>query len=180
MEMVDRHRPDLVLMDIVLKGETDGIEAAEIIKNKWGIPIIFLTAYADAHRLKRAKLTYPFGYLIKPFQERDLLITVEMGLYLAKTDAARRKVEIELKLKSDALEHSLNGFDIVDENGRFVYANRAYLDMWGYDSLDEIVGASPVSHCADPGIPGIIIGALKGKRQNQYRVHRPAQGRKPF
>lgn len=75
--------------------------------------------------------------------------------------APRSAIERELQLKSDALEHSLNGFDIVDAEGRFVYANRAYLDMWGYESLDEIVGTSPAGHCADPSVADRIIAELK-------------------
>lgn len=67
----------------------------------------------------------------------------------------------ELQLKSEALENSLNGFDIVDAKGRIVYANSAYLQMWGYDSLDEIYGTSPAGHCADPEMAGRIIAALR-------------------
>ncbi len=73
----------------------------------------------------------------------------------------RKRAEDELKLKTDSLEHSLNGFSIISEDGRFVYANKAYLDMWGYDSLDEIVGTSPAEHCQDPTIPERIIATLK-------------------
>lgn len=61
----------------------------------------------------------------------------------------------------DALESSLSGFDIVSEKGEFVYANKAYLKMWGYESLDEMIGTSPASHCADPDVHGKIISALK-------------------
>lgn len=67
----------------------------------------------------------------------------------------------ELQLKGDALENSINGFDIVDAQGRIIYANKAYLRMWGYDSFDEIKGTSPASHCADPSTPEKIIRALK-------------------
>jgi PAS domain S-box-containing protein len=69
----------------------------------------------------------------------------------------------DLVLKSDALENSLNGFDIVNEQGEIVYANRAYLNMWGFDSLSEVVGTSPAGHCADPETPLKIIKALKEK-----------------
>ena len=75
----------------------------------------------------------------------------------------QQKLKRDLLLKSDALENSLNGFDIVDENGKFVYANRAYLKMWGYESLSEIRGTSPADHCADPSVPDKIIRTLKEK-----------------
>ncbi|MGH7930174.1 MAG: response regulator, partial [Candidatus Binatia bacterium] len=73
--------PDLVLMDIHLKGRMDGIEAAEEIRAKDDIPIVYLTAYADEPTLQRAKITEPYGYVLKPFQTRDLQITIEMALY---------------------------------------------------------------------------------------------------
>jgi CheY-like chemotaxis protein len=71
---------DVVLMDIVLKGKMDGIEAAAIIKEQLGIPIIYLTAYSDDKRVQRAKATNPVGYLLKPFQERDLQQGIEIAL----------------------------------------------------------------------------------------------------
>ena len=73
--------PDLVLMDIHLKGEMDGIVAAEQIRADGDIPIVYLTAYADEATLQRAKITEPYGYVLKPFQTRDLQITIEMALY---------------------------------------------------------------------------------------------------
>jgi PAS domain S-box-containing protein len=73
----------------------------------------------------------------------------------------QKRTTRELVLKSDALENSLNGFDIVNGEGKFIYANRAYLKMWGYDSLDEILGTSPANHCADPSTPLTIIRTLK-------------------
>lgn len=71
---------DVVLMDIVLKGKMDGIEAAEIIKEQLGIPIIYLTAYSDDKIVKRAKATKPVGYLLKPFQQRDLQQGIAIAL----------------------------------------------------------------------------------------------------
>ena len=72
--------PDLVLMDIRLKGDMDGIEAARQIYNRFKIPVIYLTAYEDDSKLERVKLTEPFGYLLKPFKERELYTTIEIAL----------------------------------------------------------------------------------------------------
>lgn len=72
---------DLVLMDIMLKGEMDGIEAARAIKEKLGIPILYLTAYTDDETLDRAKTTEPAGYISKPFKEEDLHSNIEMALH---------------------------------------------------------------------------------------------------
>ena len=72
--------PDVVLMDIVLKGKMDGIEAAALIKDQLGVPIIYITAYSDDERVKRAKATKPVGYLLKPFQMSDLQHGVSIAL----------------------------------------------------------------------------------------------------
>ena len=96
IEKAKEKTPDVVLMDIILKGEIDGIETAEEIRNQFGIPVIFITGYADKERLERAKLTYPFGFIIKPFNDKDLEITIEMALYVAKVDAERKQAEKEL------------------------------------------------------------------------------------
>ncbi len=84
--------PDLVLMDIVLKGEMNGIEAASQIHSKYQIPIIYLTAYADEKTLERAKVTEPFGYIIKPFEDRELHSVIEMGLYKSQMDKRLERV----------------------------------------------------------------------------------------
>ncbi len=81
IELASSERPDVVLMDIMLKGEMNGIEAADRIKKDLSIPIIFLTAYADELTLSKAKLTQPYGYILKPFKEIDLHTTIEMAIY---------------------------------------------------------------------------------------------------
>jgi CheY-like chemotaxis protein len=73
--------PDIVLMDIFLPGGLDGIEAARRIREKYAIPVIYLTAFADDTVIQEAKLTQPFGYILKPFSDRDLYSTLEMALY---------------------------------------------------------------------------------------------------
>jgi two-component system, response regulator PdtaR len=79
-------KPNLVLMDIVLKGEMDGIDAAQNIRELYDIPIIYLTAYADEKTLERAKVTEPFGYVLKPFEDREIQSAIEMALYKHKME----------------------------------------------------------------------------------------------
>ena len=81
MEKAEQTKPNLVLMDIMLKGDISGIEAADYIRQKLHIPIIFLTAYADSSTLSKAKVTEPYGYIIKPFKEIDLQTNIEIALY---------------------------------------------------------------------------------------------------
>ena len=83
-------KPNLVLMDIVLKGEMDGIDAAQNIRELYDIPIIYLTAYSDEKTLERAKVTEPFGYVLKPFEDREIQSAIEMAIY---------KHQMEKKLK---------------------------------------------------------------------------------
>jgi signal transduction histidine kinase len=90
IEKVAELRPDLVLMDIRLKGQMDGIEAAEHIRTEYETPVIYLTAYADEATLQRAKATEPFGYIVKPFDERDLHVAIEVALRRQLSETAIR------------------------------------------------------------------------------------------
>jgi len=85
--------PDLVLMDIVLRGKMDGVQTAQHIHDHFNIPVVYLTAYADEKTLQRAKMTEPFGYMLKPFEERELRSTIEMALCKSKTESKLRKSE---------------------------------------------------------------------------------------
>lgn len=89
--------PDLVLMDIVLDGEIDGVEAAAQIKSLYDLPIVYLTAYADYTTLERAKITEPYGYIIKPFDDRDLHITIDIGLHKHKMEKKLKETEERLR-----------------------------------------------------------------------------------
>ncbi len=76
---VKEEKPDLILMGITLGGALDGIETAEIISSKYDIPVIYLTSYSDRETLQRAKITEPYGYLVKPFDSREIEIAIEMA-----------------------------------------------------------------------------------------------------
>ena len=77
----EKKQPNLVLMDIRLEGKLDGIEAAKIIRTKYSIPVIFITAYGDEDTFSRAKITEPFGFILKPFEIRELHSNIEIALY---------------------------------------------------------------------------------------------------
>ena len=81
--------PDLVLMDIRLKGEMDGIEAAGVINDRCGIPVVYLTAYTDPATLERAKVQEPFGYVVKPFETRSLMVSIEVALHRHRSESER-------------------------------------------------------------------------------------------
>ena len=89
----ERLRPDLVLMDIQLEGKMDGVDAAERIGAAYEIPVVYLTAYSDETTLARAKTTQTFGYLLKPFEERELYTTVEIALYRHRAESEKAHLE---------------------------------------------------------------------------------------
>lgn len=105
IEKTGETRPDLVLMDIRLDGEMDGIEAAEKITALYNIPVVYLTAHSDEKTLDRAIKTQPYGYLIKPFRERELYTTIEMAINKHQAIQAERAllgymIDATLRLKS--------------------------------------------------------------------------------
>jgi len=90
---ISQNPPDLVLMDIRLKGKIDGIEAAAQMRQQFQLPVVYLTAYNDEETLERAKLTEPYGYLLKPFESKDLATTIEVALYKHKMEQQLRERE---------------------------------------------------------------------------------------
>tara|TARA_Y100000589_G_scaffold321098_1_gene351902 strand:+ start:122556 stop:123305 length:750 start_codon:yes stop_codon:yes gene_type:complete len=121
IEIARELKPDLVLMDIMLKGEMSGIDAADIIKEELNIPIIFLTAYADENTLAKAKVTEPFGYIIKPFKEIDLKTSIEMALY---KHAKQTEILKERDYLYSLVENKENNNEIfVKSNSRLVKIN---------------------------------------------------------
>lgn len=115
-------QPDLVLMDVSLAGEIDGVEAARQIHQRHNLPVVFLTAYADQATLQRVKITDPFGYLLKPFDQRVLQVTIEMALY--KHAMEKRLVENE-ELLRNLIENQGEGVIIVRPNGEIAFSNPA-------------------------------------------------------
>ena len=138
IEKTGKYRPDLVLMDIFLNGQMDGIQAAGQIRARYNIPIIYLTAYADSSTLQRAKITEPFGYVLKPFEERELLTTIEMALY---------KYRIEQRLKDSerwlgtTLKSIGDGVVATDQDGRVKFMNPVAEALSGWKQ-EEALGKS--------------------------------------
>lgn len=97
LQSVEDERPELVLMDVMLKGKQNGIVTAEKIYQKYNIPVVYLTAYADEQTIQKAKLTEPFGYLIKPFEESHLISAIEIALYKHQLDDELKKMNLELE-----------------------------------------------------------------------------------
>jgi PAS domain S-box-containing protein len=127
--------PDLILMDIILEGQIDGIEVAEVVRSKFRIPVVYLTAYPDKCLLNRTKVTEPFGYLVKPFQETELRCTIEIALYKHRIERQQRESEDRYRTLA---ENSLTGI-WVHQDGKLVYINQLGAQSLGY-SVDELIG----------------------------------------
>ena len=138
IEAVRQEQPDLILMDIVLQGETDGIETARKIRSFADVPVIFLSANSDVNTISRAKLTEPYGYLVKPFKRNELYSTIEPALY-------RHSIEKKLKQSEDR-------FRIIAENvndviwtmnleGIFTYISPSIVNLTGY-TANEVMKLS--------------------------------------
>ncbi len=128
--------PDLVLMDIKLKGEMDGIEAASVLRSRFNIPVVYLTAYTDEEILERAKVTEPLGYLVKPFGSSELSTTLEMALYKHKME--KRVIESEKKYKT-LFDASPEGIVLIGMDGTILDCNEATAKIGGMRK-DELIG----------------------------------------
>ena len=127
--MATQLNPDIILMDIVMPGKLDGIDASEIIRTKLGIPVIFLTAYADDKFVNRARCVEPLGYIIKPFQDRELAATIEVALYHSKEERKRHELAEQYH---NVFYASGYGVIISDAGLNIISCNPAAATMLGY------------------------------------------------
>jgi two-component system, sensor histidine kinase and response regulator len=112
VEFAVEHHPDLVLMDITLRGEIDGVAAADEMRRRFEVTVIYLTAHSDDATLQRAKITEPFGYVLKPFDERELLKTIEMALYKNATERRLREHQRWLQTTVQTIDDAVITTDV--------------------------------------------------------------------
>jgi two-component system, cell cycle sensor histidine kinase and response regulator CckA len=158
--------PDLILMDIMLAGEINGIQTAAKITELIDVLVIYLTAYANENILEEAKLTQPYGYLIKPFQERELYATIEMAFY---------RNQLEKNIKSNELKYRTLFNSIADpvfifskDKNNFLDCNDAVPKIYGY-SKEELSGMTPYDlHPEDEHALLNLDRTLLHGKPNQY------------
>ncbi|MFA8344342.1 MAG: PAS domain S-box protein [Rhodothermaceae bacterium] len=129
LEKIKNEKPDLVLMDIMLQGEMDGIHTANIIKEKYKIPFIYLSALSDEVTINRVKITEPYGYILKPFDIGDLKTNIEIALHKASIE--KQLVESELKYRT-LFATARDAVVTLDENGIITSLNVKALEMFNY------------------------------------------------
>lgn len=127
--------PDLVLMDIMLGGEMDGIEAAARVRGELDLPVVFVTAHSDEATLRRAKITEPYGYVLKPFEDREIVTSVEIALYRHRADRKLRGMErwLGMTLKSIG-----DGVIATDLDGKVTFLNSEAERLTGWPALDAL------------------------------------------
>jgi len=135
IELAGRLYPDLVLMDIHLEGDMDGVQAASAIRRRYHIPVVYLTAYSNHEILQRAKLTEPFGYILKPYEDRELHVAIETGLYKHRIE--RRQAEREQWFTA-TLKSVSDGVVAMDVEQRITYMNPWAEELTSWSSREAM------------------------------------------
>jgi PAS domain S-box-containing protein len=130
---VEREIPDLVLMDIHIKGEMDGVQAASIIRNRYNLPVIYLTAHSDDTTLKRARMTQPYGFLVKPLVNTNVKAAITMAIYKHQ---AEREIENNRRVLTTILQGLPDAVLVAHPLGEVLFLNRAAEQITGYPSSD--------------------------------------------
>jgi PAS domain S-box-containing protein len=144
-------KPDLILMDIVMRGRLDGIEAALVIRKELGIPVVFLTAYGDDAYISRAKRVEPLGYVIKPFQESALRAAVEVALYNKDVAQKLKDSEEQWRLLADNIHE---GIILGDCAGKIFFWNKGAEHIFGWRPSEAI--GRPISFIMPEGARAVI------------------------
>ena len=153
-------RPDLVLMDINLAGEMDGITAAQTIRERYALPVVFLTAFSGGETLTRAKLAEPFGYVTKPFNERELHTVIEIALYKHQVEAELRRSETKFRTLYDSTSDAVM---LLDEKG-FFDCNQATLATFGCTSRELFCTKHP-GRLSPPTQPGGVDSMILAQQR---------------
>ncbi|NJD76767.1 MAG: response regulator [Candidatus Methanoperedens sp.] len=179
---LEKNPADLVLMDIVLKGEKDGIETAGIISSTCGIPVVYLTAYSDKEILERAKITGPFGYIIKPYNERELYTVIETSLYRHEMEKRLRDSEYLLAATLRSLGEAVV---VTDKEGKIKIMNPYAEALAGWDNgnaagknlqtVFNIINEENGEKVEDPVKKAIKEGAFYGLSINTALVLKDGQ-----
>jgi PAS domain S-box-containing protein len=179
IKKVAETRPDVVLMDIVLRGGMDGIEAAEIIRTRFHVPVVYLTAHADENTIQRAKITEPYGYILKPFEERALHTAIQMTLYKHKAETQFREDGQRLSAITKSLGDAVIATDL-DEAITFMNPIAEALTGWRQEEalgkpLAEVfhVVSEPTRHPIEsPAQKALQEGAVVGMANHTILINK--------
>ena len=167
VEKAEQVHPDLVLMDIHLGVGIDGTEAAERIWRSLRIPIVYLTAYTDSETLRKAHVSEPFGYVLKPFDERTLYVAIETALAKHKADAL---LEAQKNLLDDVFKHVQEGIALVNEFGTIQFCNAGYAAIVGEPLPENLVGER-IFRFFDQESITILVAEMKQRLQGHSSTY---------
>jgi len=165
LDLARSSNPDLILMDIMLKGPMNGIQAAHIVRTELGLPVIFLTANSDEAVLEKAKISEPFAYLLKPFEERQLRTNIEMALYKSRMERERERLTRELQEAVNTIK-TLSGLlpicawckSVRDDSGYWMRVEQ-YVEQHSHATFSHSVCPDCASRYFEPNAEG---GAASG------------------
>jgi PAS domain S-box-containing protein len=159
--------PDLILMDIILNGKIDGIQVANEIE-KLDIPVIYLTAHTEESTVQKAKLTDPYGYIIKPYEQKDLKNAIDIAIYKHDLESILKASE---KNYRDLVDNSLVGVYKTNFKGDILFANQAMADITHLKSVEELKSKNIRQFYKNPADRNKIINKLKKNGIiNQYEL----------
>ena len=133
---LSQNKPDLVLIDIIIKGSINGLEVGQKIKDNLDLPFIFLTSHLEEKTIEKAKLTEPYAYIIKPFDASELKISIEIALYKHKME---KKLERQAQYFKNVFKNAPIGIFHSTVEGKYIRVNKALSDMFGYESPVELI-----------------------------------------
>ncbi|MBN2158579.1 MAG: PAS domain S-box protein [Spirochaetes bacterium] len=192
LDAIERHRPDLIILDIDMPGGMDGIQTAGMIREEYGIPFIYLTAYSDDSLISRAKETGPYGYILKPYRSNELRITIEMALSAHEIEKRLREVNSRLEREVDErrraenmlkeseeryfslFNNSIEMVCVADLNGVFIDANRKAFEAMGY-TKDDLGRASFTDLLEGEDLKRVIVAVkeiVRTGKQNEIAEYR--------
>jgi PAS domain S-box-containing protein len=159
LQKITLQKPDLILMDIILKGEIDGIEIADKIKES-NIPVIYLTAHPEESTVNRAKLTSPYGYLTKPVNKTELKNTIELAIYKNKVESQLKESEERYR---NIIENVQDAYFQADKEGKFIMISPSAVKMFKFDSKNDMLGISDISLYKNPEERTRLLNTLQEK-----------------
>jgi DNA-binding NarL/FixJ family response regulator len=187
VEKAGRLEPDLVLMDVMIPGKMDGIEAAKTIKDEFDVPVVFLTAFSEDTIIERAKQAEPFGYLLKPFQDREIKAAIEVALYKKKMEDKLRKArdELEQRVKERTVELD-NALETIKRSKKDLIRRKSALEKLNKELLDTNLALSVLAENIDKEkenlqrrisqeISGKILPIIKGLEKDVHCRKRLAE-----
>lgn len=170
LALARRHRPRLALMDIRLQGEMDGIQVAEMLRHELDLPVIFLSAHSDEPTLQRAKKAAPYGFLMKPFDERELQLNIEVALHKHEGDRQLAAAHLELRRLNASIEQGVSERTAeleaaLTEIEGFVHAVAHHLrsPLRAMEGYSHLLLTRYAANLPDPALrfPGVIASSAK-------------------